>query len=86
MNKFKHILTKILVWFKKFFTVDKKLILGLIIVSVLFVLNILFTTLIPTSSVHKKVYGSGPYIVVLIIAYILYQMIDWMTRYMRCFI
>ena len=40
MNKFKRILAKILVWLKKFFTVDKKLILGLIIVSVLFILNI----------------------------------------------
>ena len=79
MNKFKRFLTKVLVWFKKFFTVDKKLLLGLIIVSILFILNILFTTLIPTSSVHKKVYGSGPYIVVLIIAYLLY-LISYFTR------
>ena len=79
MTKFKHVLAKILVWLKKFFTVDKKLLLGLIIVSALFALNILFTTLIPTSKVHKTVYGSGPYIVLLVIAYLLY-LISYFAR------
>lgn len=71
-TNFKKLELKALDGVKKFFKLDKSHFIGLAIASTLLVLDIILAFALGYSTEHKYLYDATPYVVVLIITYVLY--------------